>query len=179
MAPCRGRERAFTLIEILTVLVIMLIFSTLFISAYSYLQNRADRASCINNLQSLYTAGSAYLVDHDYIWPQIPTAKVTDPNYALAWEKVFAPYQVSPINWVCPTTQRLKGNPNVMNPKTARIDYTAMPFNAERYMAYRWPTQPWFAESSAGHGDGPMLVLANGQVMSLNQVALMQTTISQ
>ncbi len=166
------------MIELLTVLVIMLIFSTLFISAYSYLQGRADRASCINNLQSLYTAGNAYLVDHDYIWPQIHTAPVNDPAYATAWVKTFAPYQVSPINWVCPTTQRTMGNPNIQNPNTARVDYTAMPFSAERYVAFRWPTQPWFAEAGAGHGDGPLLVMTNGQILSLAQATLLSTNVS-
>ncbi len=168
-------ERAFTLIEILTVLCIILILSTLLISAYTYLQSRADRASCINNLQGLYTAANAYLVDHDYVWPQIPKGPPTSTVYAQAWIDCFTPYHVAAITWLCPTAQRQLGNPNYLDPHGMRVDYVPMPFSADKYVAYRWATQPWFVENAGGHGDGPLLVLSNGQILSLNQATLLST----
>jgi len=159
----------------MTVIVIMLIFATLSISAYSYLQNRADRASCISNLQNLYTANNAYLVDHDYFWPQIPTDSPLNPVYAQAWVKLLTPYQLGPLNWICPTVQRSLGNPDYRDPTKSRVDYVAVPFSAEKYICFRWPTQPWFVENGAGHGDGPMLVMTNGQILSLQQATLIAT----
>jgi type II secretory pathway pseudopilin PulG len=166
-------------VELTTVIVIMLILATLFVSAYSYLLSRADRASCISNLQNLYTAGQAYLVDHDYIWPQISNASVSDPSYAQAWVSTFQPYQLGPVNWICPTTQRALGNPNYQTPQGARVDYIGTGFSKDKYAAYQWPTHPWFAESGAGHGDGPLLVFTNGQILSVNQAAQLSSNAPQ
>ena len=73
------------MVELLTAIVVMLILATLSVSACGYLLGRADRASCISNLQNLYTAGGAYLVDHDYVWPQISNTDVTATSFAQAW----------------------------------------------------------------------------------------------
>ena len=162
-------ERAFTLIELMTVMVIMLILATVSLSSFAYLRERSERASCVSNLQNLFTAGTAYLVDHDNVWPQIPVSSIGTPPYAQAWISVFTPYQLGPVNWICPTTQRAMGNPNFLNAQAARVDYIGMPFGSQPYTAFRWPTQPWFEENGPGHGDGPMFILTNGQVLSLNQ----------
>jgi len=163
----------------LTAIVIMLILATLSISACGYLLGRADRAGCISNLQNLYTAGSAYMVDHDNIWPQISNSQVADPAYAQAWIATYAPYSLSAVNWICPTTQRTNGNQNYLNPQMARVDYIGTSFSPQKYSAYQWPTQPWFSERGAGHGDGPLLLFTNGQILSLNQATALTTNVTQ
>jgi len=148
-------------------MIIMVILATLSLSGFQYLRDRSERANCVSNLQNLYAAGHAYLLDHNNVWPQIPASTISTPAYAQAWIAAFSPYQLGPVNWICPTTQRGLGSPNYQDPKKARVDYIADPFSPKPYQAFHWPTQPWFAENGAGHGQGPLLLLTSGQVLSL------------
>lgn len=153
----------------MTVIVIILILATMSLQAYSLLRARAERANCVTNLRSLYTAANSYLIDHDSIWPQVSPTLMHTPAYALAWINTLAPYQLGRVNWICPTTQRIMGNPDFMNDDNARVDYIGSPFTTQPTVAYKWSTQPWFSEIGDAHGDGNMMVLTNGQTISLNE----------
>ena len=69
----------------------------------------------------------------------------------------------------CPSAQRALNNPDVTKPKFARIDYQCTPFDAEPMTPYKWPTQPWFAETGDFHGEGPLMIFCKGNVSSLKQ----------
>jgi len=67
----RGSEsRGFSLMELLTVMVIISILAVLSIQAFTFLTYRAEGVSCSNNLRSLYAASSSYVQDYQS-WPQI------------------------------------------------------------------------------------------------------------
>ena len=52
-----------------------------------------------------------------------------------------------------------------------RADYVAMPFDGKRITPSRWPNQPWFVERGNMHGNGNLLILANGSVTDLNSLS--------
>lgn len=160
---------AFTLLELVTVIVVISILAVLSIQSFAFLMERAQRVSCTNNLKSLYAAANSYVTDNQS-WPQVSTADIHDPSYAQAWIDAFSHYQIRNINWICPSVQRLLNNPDYIQPDNVRIDYLSTPFDANPTSPARYPTQPWFIERADVHGDGNLMIFANGQVKSLNDV---------
>jgi prepilin-type N-terminal cleavage/methylation domain-containing protein len=159
----------FTLLELMTVIIIISILAVISIQAFSFMILRAQRVSCTNNLKNLYAAATSYVQDYQS-WPQISTANISDPSFAQAWITALSPYKIHPVNWICPSIQRLLLNPDYTQPGNARIDYMATPFDSNPVSPSRYATQPWFAETASVHGDGNLMIFANGEIKSLNQV---------
>jgi type II secretory pathway pseudopilin PulG len=153
--------------ELLTVMVIMGILFVLIIDGYTSLRAKAERAACQNNLRGLHVAASGYVTDHNS-WPQIPTTDLKNPEYALAWIAAFKPYGLAPINWICPSVQHALGNMNYN--VYPRLDYFGTPFDSSPRAPFLYPTHPWFTERGDMHGDGNLVVFANGSVRSLKEV---------
>jgi len=162
----RLRNPGFTLLEILTVLVVISILATMVFASYVSLREKARRAACVNNLLNLHVSMDSYLTDHDGLWPQIPSGNLGDPNYAIAWVNVLRPYKLAEINWICPSVQAALGVNYVKYP---RLDYLPTPFGTQTREAYQHGTQPWFVERADIHGDGNLLIFANGNVKTIYQ----------
>jgi prepilin-type N-terminal cleavage/methylation domain-containing protein len=140
-------HRGFTLMELVTVILIIAILAAMIIPAFAYMRSRAERTKCITNLKSLYVAAAAYVLDTGH-WPQIDATSLNKPEYPDTWVKTFERYNLSEQNWVCPSVQRLLKNPDLTKRETRRVDYIATDM----------------------HGDGPLLIFASGQVKSLREV---------
>lgn len=168
----KPRRAAFTLIEILTVMVVILILASMLIPAYSEIRARIERVNCTNNLRQLYSAALAYTQENGH-WPQVNPALLKSPKHAYdeAWIEALMPYGATRPLWICPTTQHIFGGPDYNNPENYRSDYVAMPFDGKRITPSRWPTQPWFVERGNMHGNGNLLILANGSVTDLNSLS--------
>lgn len=165
----KQKKSAFTLMELMTVLVVVGILVTMLLPAVAGMRGKADRASCANNLRGLYTAAHSYIQDHQS-WPQVGTRNMHEPAYALAWIRALEKYSISRKNWACPTVQRTMGNPDLYDDAKARVDYFATPFDSNSATPFRWPTQPWFIERGDVHGDGNLIIFTNGQLKSLTEV---------
>ena len=171
----RGRQSAFTLMELATVVLIIGILLAMILPGFTYLRNRAERTACAQNLRSLYVAATSYIQDRGS-WPQIDPGLVGTPQYPEAWIQAMEPYQLGPKNWVCPSVQRALQNPDLMKPETRRIDYMGTPFGADRLLPYKYPRQPWFIERGDMHGEGQLILFPSGQVQTLREV-LRDTTV--
>lgn len=163
------QKRGFTILELLTVLVIIGILVTMLVPVFANLVDKADRGTCSGNLRSLYVAASAYIQDQGH-WPQISTKNLQGTSYALDWYQAFERYGIAPKSWVCPTVQRKLKNPDLSKNASPRVDYFATPFSDEPRAAYKYDTQPWFAERGDVHGDGNLLIFPDGRVRSLAEV---------
>jgi prepilin-type N-terminal cleavage/methylation domain-containing protein len=163
-----GAAGAFTLMELMTVMVIIGILSVLAVQAFSFMIFRAQRTACTTNLQSLFAAAGSYVNDYQS-WPQVSTADISGTTYAQAWITALAPYKIANINWICPSVQRLLGNPDITQPQNVRVDYFATPFDTNPSSPMRYSSQPWFVECANVHGDGNLMICSNGLVQSLNQ----------
>lgn len=162
-------QRGFTLLELMTVIVVIGILITMLVPTFRALQAKAERANCAANLRSLYVGATSYLQQHQH-WPQIATTDIRKPSYAKAWVAALRPYGLSEKNWVCPTIQRELREPDLTKPGQERIDYMATPFDDNPRTPHKYPTHPWFAERGNMHGEGNLVIFANGQVKSLNDV---------
>lgn len=162
---------AFTLLELLTVVIIIGILAAMTIGVASDIRSRADAAACSANLKNLYAAGAAYVQDNGR-WPQISTNTIKiqgDTRYPNAWIAAFKPYNMGQINWICPTVQREMHNPDLSVAANVRIDYIGTPFDNLPNTPFRWPHQPWFMERGAVHPGGNLLIWSNGQIVNLTE----------
>ncbi len=161
------QRKGFTLMELMTVMIIISILALMVFSSVAGIRGKAERARCVGNLQSLYTASASYLLDHES-WPQVPTIDVEAPEFSQAWIDALTPYQISLPNWTCEAAQKLIGVP--ADPNNPHIDYIPASFDPRPASPWRFPTQPWFIERADAHGDGNLLIFTNGQLHSLNEL---------
>ena len=165
-----GAEAAFTLLELLACIVIILILATMLVGVFDRLRISAETSACEANLRSLYVAVSAHIQDRGG-WPQISSDLLEGEGtaYAEAWNTALAPYGISPKVWVCPTVQRQLKNPDLTHGHR-RTDYIATPFDAEPRSPYLWETQPWFIERAGVHEGGNRILFPSGKITPLHAV---------
>jgi prepilin-type N-terminal cleavage/methylation domain-containing protein len=166
---------AFTLLELITVILIVGILAAMAAGIFSDARSRAEKAGCVSNLKNLYVGTAAYVQDQGH-WPQVDPAQLqtADIEYAKAWMAALEKYGLKQPNWLCPSNQRLLNNPDMTNPKNIRIDYLATPFDEETMTPYKWPLQPWFIERGAVHPGGNLIIFTNGQISTLTEAYHMQ-----
>src|SRR5262245_4539541 len=81
----RRQSRAgFTLLELLTVVIIIAILSVLVLPAIGLYRARTERLGCVTNMKGLYVAAANYTTDNQH-WPQIPLTKSGSKEQARAW----------------------------------------------------------------------------------------------
>lgn len=163
-----GHE-AFTILELVTVLLIVAILITMLIPAFKGFQDRAEKAKCINNLKTVSVAVNLYIQDKSQ-WPQIDPGLIASDHqeYSKEWIDALHPYGLTHTNWVCPTVQRLMGGPDLEKSENTRVDYLAMPFDSKRITPFRWSTHPWFVERGNVHGNGNLIIFSNGTIRESN-----------
>jgi type II secretory pathway pseudopilin PulG len=162
---------AFTLLEGLVVMVIILILATLLIPVISALRARGQRVQCTANLQTLYVAANLF-VQQNNSWPQIRlgTSNDAQSDYANAWISALAPFGVTRKSWICPTIQTLMENPDYTKPENARLDYMPMQFDDKPTTPHQWPRQPWFVETGDVHGNGNLIAFTDGSIVDLKTI---------
>jgi len=168
----RLNEPAFTLLEVLVVVVIIGILATLLIPVFSKMRARAQRVQCMANLRSLYVATESY-IQQNGSWPQIPVSDSdsSEQDYANAWIAALTPFGPAQKNWICPTIQELLQDPDLSKPENVRVDYVATPFDDKPPTPHQWPKQPWFAETGDVHGNGNLIIFTDGSISDLKTVA--------
>jgi type II secretory pathway pseudopilin PulG len=158
-----------TLIELMTVIVIIMIMAAMILPIANYVRDRTDKASCMNNLKNLAGAAGHYMQDYNR-WPQIKVTGGTSKEASKAWVKTLDPYGISHKNWICPTVQRgLKGE-DYTKDTTFRVDYWMSHFGPHPRAPYQSMTQPWFVEKQDVHGNGNLLIYPDGTIEELNEI---------
>ena len=172
----RHPTAAYTLLELLTVTVVVAILLVMLFPIYTQIVRRMDRAKCMTNLKALHVATDLYLQDH-HMWPQVATKGIEPKTVAANWISTLQPYSLTQINWVCPTRQKLLESPDLSDPENARLDYTPTPFDRNPMTPMRWSTQPWFAENGDVHGNGNLMIFPDGHIQELGDfLALLHKT---
>jgi len=173
LAKKRSGEEGMTLLELMTVVIIIGILAVMLMPIYSSVTASADEARCVTNLKNLYVAASGYL-QATGSWPQISVQLVTsDPKtYARSWVDALTPYGAPHKVWICPALQRTMhvSMDEIDNDENYRIDFIATPFDDNPTSPRMSSTHPWFVEKSAQHPRGNLLVLTNGTVTSLKDL---------
>jgi prepilin-type N-terminal cleavage/methylation domain-containing protein/prepilin-type processing-associated H-X9-DG protein len=69
----RPRARAFTLVELLTVIAIVGVLAALVIAGLGQIRSSARQSGCVNNLRQIGVAWQLYLADHNGRFPEFAT----------------------------------------------------------------------------------------------------------
>lgn len=86
-ASLPGRQRAFTLIELLIVIAIIAILATILFPVFARARENARRSACQSNLHQLGLAMAAYTQDYDERYPPAMAA-----GSGFSWDINIAPY---------------------------------------------------------------------------------------
>jgi prepilin-type N-terminal cleavage/methylation domain-containing protein len=159
-------RRGFTLLEMMTVLVIVLILAVLLIPAMGKYQEKARRAVCVARLKGLYVATTGFLGSNEGRWPRIVPTMSDEVKYSQQWYEVVSQHGLGWHDLVCPSVQLKLGNPNVNDSKLHRMDYVSMFFDDRPGTPTKWPNMPWFLERQDMHG-GQLVILASGTVVDI------------
>jgi competence protein ComGC len=143
---CIHRLAAFTLLEIFSAIVVILILLTLMLPAYDTIRARMDKIACSNNLRQLLRRGMdrgihalwrrASLMDLPHDRARISAARIT-PRRRI----------IGPITSRCPSIASTSPRSN-------------------------GPRLPWFVERGNVHGNGNLMIQSNGAVVELTQMKL-------
>lgn len=162
-----------TLLEIMTVVVIIGILAVMLMPIYNRGTESAEEARCVANLKNLFVAASGYL-NAAGSWPQIPVEQITaDPKtYARSWVNALTPYGAPHKVWICPSMQRSLhiSMDEIDKDENYRIDFIATPFDDNPGSPMRTSGHPWFLEKSAQHPRGNLVIRNDGTVTSLKDL---------
>jgi hypothetical protein len=61
-------------------------------------------------------------------------------------------------------------NPDYLKAEDTRIDYIATAFDDKPTSPHEWPRQPWFIETGNVHGNGNLIIFADGSVSDLSTI---------
>lgn len=162
-----GRRRAFTLLELVTVIIVIAILVVLIIPVVGQVQRRLAKTRCMAAMRGLHVGVGAYVQDR-HNWPQIPITYGADQKVmATAWIEALKPYGINAENWICPTIQKNLGGPDFHKENNVRVDYIPFPYGRNPQDPFRYATQPWFIENADVHGNGNLMIFPDGHVEEL------------
>jgi prepilin-type N-terminal cleavage/methylation domain-containing protein len=164
-----GKDRGFTLVELLAAIAIIAILAVLVAPNYKSWLAKASQAKCMANMRSIHLALGSYLNDNRDIWPQGPSPLEGDA-WAEFWVKRLEPQGVSPRTWECPAIYRMLGNPPRDKVKAELVHYIPTMFDDKPGTARQWPTQPWLVERADAHGNGALICFTDGSIKPFNKV---------
>jgi prepilin-type N-terminal cleavage/methylation domain-containing protein len=103
-----GRPPAFTLVEMLAVIAVILILASLLIGTLGQARHRAIRVVCVNNLKQIYSLSVGFAQDSEGELPQglseNPQQLSVRTNYTnfAAVDRYMRTYGLPPDIWYCP-----------------------------------------------------------------------------
>jgi len=162
-------NKAFTILEALAVISILLIISVLVMPNYNSWVAHAAQARCMANMRSIHIGLEVYLNDHQNIWPQGPSPLAGAP-WAEFWIRTLERQDVPQRTWECPAMRTMMGKPPQGRITEASIHYVPTMFDATPGVARRWPTQPWLVERADAHGNGALICFTDSSIKPFNKV---------
>ncbi len=151
---------AFTLLEVLAVLLVVSIIGILIAPNAKRIISAAQQVVCASNMRSIRVALGVYLEDNRMVWPQ-GSPLPQDPGWAQFWVDKLAPYGIGERTWQCPTIRGLMKEQGLTE---FGLHYAPTLFDATPNIANRWATQPWLIEVADAHGQGPLICFPDGSV---------------
>jgi len=161
------RRSAFTLLEIIAVLLIIAILALLLIPNYGRIVGAAQEAICASHMRTIRVALGSYLQDHGNVWPQ-PGDGVEGKALQQFWFDALKPYDISMNTWQCPTIRHALREDGVTG--DFGMHYVPTQFDATPNIANKWATQPWLIEAADAHGKGPLICFPDGSIKPMFKV---------
>jgi prepilin-type N-terminal cleavage/methylation domain-containing protein/prepilin-type processing-associated H-X9-DG protein len=103
---CRARGRAFTLLEILVVLVISAGLIALAIPVFQRVLESGRATGCVSNLRNIGAALNVYLGEHNMVMPTLKTGRATRDEDLPTIDNTFDKYLKDKSVFACPSDRK-------------------------------------------------------------------------
>lgn len=100
------RLRAFTLVELVAVISIVIALAALSYPVWMHFQRTAQTSSCMQNMRQIGAGLVKYLGDHDTIFPTLVMSRRDKTEKSDALDTVLASYVQDPRVFACPSDNR-------------------------------------------------------------------------
>jgi len=161
--------RAFTIVELLAVVFLLLILISLAVPHYPKLIAKVQEVRCMANMRTIHAGLAGYLVDHEAVWPQGPSP-AEGQLWSRFWLETLETYDVSRSTWQCPTIRGMMASMGVSAAEMPELHYVPTMFTDTKGIAYRWATQPWLIERGDAHGRGALICFPDGSIKPFSKV---------
>ena len=158
------KNGAFTLVELLVVILIIGVLAAMIFPNFTGMRVKAEGVVCMGRLRGLWTAFSSTLNDGNG-WPQLPSDIQIGTKEEQQWWLTYSSNNLglSAHDWQCPTVVRSQQSSTNTN-QVSLISYYPTLFDAKPMSPKNWPRMPWFTEIQGGHGAGILSVRSDGSV---------------
>jgi prepilin-type N-terminal cleavage/methylation domain-containing protein len=162
----RNSRGGFTLTELIVVIGVLGILFALFLPQISLIQPKADEIVCMSHLRNLWIA-FAPTATEDTGWPQLPSGVNPGSHEEELYWRTYSSNAlgISSNMWVCPTISRVMRQHPPEAGKAPLIHYLPTLFDNRPGTPNKWPGMPWFSEIANVHGQGNLVIRADGAVI--------------
>ena len=153
----------------LVVLAIVGILAALILPNFQSILIRAEGVVCTGKLRNLWAVFSTSLTDGNG-WPQVPAAIPIGSTAEQQWWLDFSSKTMGlkSNDWQCPTISRtMRSSSNAIQPSV--ICYLPTLFDNKPGTPRNWASMPWFTEIANAHGNGSLMIRADGSVSPAQQ----------
>lgn len=158
-------NRAWTLLELLVSITLIILLALLVVSISGALKKRAEKVKCISQMRTIHGSLGAHLIDKGS-WPQLPTdLEMTESEFFRFWIQSLEPYGSAEDTWRCPSDKIYFQNSDATR-GARRVysgTYVPTPFDANPSTPMRW-NQPWLIERGDFHGKGGHIMMPDGSI---------------
>ncbi len=161
---------AFTVVEMLVTVGIIVIISTMIVPVSKRLKQRSEQVKCMSHMRSIHSSFTGYMADKGE-WPQLPPEEEdwTENKFFRFWVAALEPYGSNRDMWLCPSDEVHKEmRENLKKGKDKFFgSYVPTPFDNNPSTPFRW-SQPWLIERGDYHGKGGHMLMPDGSIQESN-----------
>ena len=160
-----GLRDAFTLLELVVVVGILLVLILLIFPHGEAIVKQADRVVCTAKLRHLWMTFSTHLEDGRG-WPQLPSSIPIGTTAEQEWwlSSTSNSMGLTSKDWRCPSLNRSLRRATNSQSQPYLISYLPSLFDDKPSTPRKWLRMPWFTEVAGSHGGVGLSVRADGSV---------------
>jgi prepilin-type N-terminal cleavage/methylation domain-containing protein/prepilin-type processing-associated H-X9-DG protein len=132
-----SRNRAFTLVEVMVVVVIVGLLTAVAFPVFAKARGAAERASCVSNLKELALATSIYEQDSDGLL--YPFGYYEGPKFLTWWGDLLTGEAADGLLYPYTKSGQIRGCPSALNLPTGSPHTYTMGYGVNFRLFYRYP----------------------------------------